>query len=82
MNKKNLIRIVVLAGLLAWPGVEWYRYQVAKNQLTASIELRLAVTERLASLRQQHGPVPGKQSEETLPVKNDGTTTGAVPKGI
>ncbi|MCI0746644.1 MAG: hypothetical protein L0Y58_14685 [Verrucomicrobia subdivision 3 bacterium] len=36
MNKKNCIRVVVLAGILAWPGVEAYRLHVAKKQLAQS----------------------------------------------
>jgi hypothetical protein len=34
--KKNLIRVVVAVGILAWPAVEGYRLHVAKKQLAES----------------------------------------------
>jgi hypothetical protein len=38
--KKNLVRVVVLAGILAWPAVEGYRLHVAKKQLAESQKLQ------------------------------------------
>jgi hypothetical protein len=37
--KTNVIRVVVVAGILAWPAVEGYRLHVAKKQLAASEQL-------------------------------------------
>jgi hypothetical protein len=37
--KKNLIRVVVAVGILAWPAVEGYRLHVAKKQLVESQQL-------------------------------------------
>jgi hypothetical protein len=38
--KKNLVRVVVLAGILAWPAVEGYHLHVAKKQLAESQKLQ------------------------------------------
>ena len=38
--KKNIIRVAVLAGVLAWPAVEGYRLHVAKQQLAESEQLQ------------------------------------------
>ena len=38
--KKNLVRVIVLAGILAWPAVEGYRLHVAKKQLAESQKLQ------------------------------------------
>ena len=41
--KKNIVRIAVLAGILAWPAVEGYRLHVAKKQLAQSEQLQKRV---------------------------------------
>jgi len=41
--KKNLVRVVVLAGILAWPAVEGYRLHAAKKQLAQSEKLQKQV---------------------------------------
>ena len=38
--KKNIVRIAVLAGILAWPAVEGYQLHVAKKQLAESEQLQ------------------------------------------
>ena len=38
--KKNIIRVAVLAGILAWPAVEGYRLHGAKKQLAESEQLQ------------------------------------------
>ena len=43
MKSKNTIRILVLAALAAWPGVELLRLKTAQTQLHASTELRQSV---------------------------------------
>jgi hypothetical protein len=48
MNKKNLVRTVVLLGLIAWPTVEVCRYYQATQDLSARLELEAKVTQRLA----------------------------------
>jgi hypothetical protein len=51
MKAKNWIRVVVVAGLLSWPGVELYRNYVAHQQLAASREVGRAVNAKLAALK-------------------------------
>ena len=71
MSKKNTIRILVAAGLLAWPGVETCRYYVAKQQLAASVELKRTVTERLASLQKLNVPQTNPDvTGQVIPVSN------------
>ena len=41
--KKNIVRIAVLAGILAWPAVEGYRLHAAKKQLAESEQLQKRV---------------------------------------
>jgi len=51
MKNKTLIRILVLAALFAWPGVEVYKLAVAKRELAASAERLNAVSLKYASLK-------------------------------
>ncbi len=51
MNTKQIILTGVVAALLAWSGVETYRYRVAKNQLAASLERQRTVETKLAHLK-------------------------------
>ena len=53
MSNKNLVRIVVLAALFAWPGVEFYRLQAAKQDLAARRQVQTKVTQRLAMAKQK-----------------------------
>ena len=48
MNKKNLVRTVVLLGLVAWPAVESYRLWEAQQDLASRIKVESKVTTRLA----------------------------------
>lgn len=57
MKNKAFIRIVVLAAIFAWPAVEAYRYSVAKKQLAASEEIRVAMGEQVAQARAKHSAV-------------------------
>jgi regulatory protein YycH of two-component signal transduction system YycFG len=48
MNKKNLVRTVVLFGLVAWPAVESYRLWEAQQDLASRQKVEAKVTTRLA----------------------------------
>lgn len=54
MNKKNLVRTVVLLGLLAWPTVEVCRYYQATQDLSARLEVETKVTHRLAMAKSKN----------------------------
>ena len=58
MKSKNLIRTLVLAGLVSYPGYETYNYYVARQQLAASIALRDSVSEKWASARVKYAQAP------------------------
>jgi hypothetical protein len=53
MSNKNLVRMIVLAALFAWPGVELYRLQAAKQDLAQRRQTELKVTQRLAMAEQK-----------------------------
>ncbi len=53
MNK-NLIRVLVLAAVFAYPGVETYRYYCAKQALALSQKQLRMVTLKYAQVRSQH----------------------------
>lgn len=52
MKSKNIIRALVLAGILAWPSVEVYRLQVARGQADAAQQLASSVQQKLAQAKQ------------------------------
>ena len=56
--KKNIIRVAVLAGVLAWPAVEGYRLHVAKKQLAQSEQLqkKVMMASEPAKLRYAQAP--------------------------
>ena len=58
MNTKNCIRVIVLAGILAWPGVEAYRLHVAKKQLAASEELNKTVMAKVEATKLKYAQAP------------------------
>jgi hypothetical protein len=51
MKNKNVIRVLVLAAVFAWPAVEAYRYHLAKKEVVASAERLNAVSVKYASLK-------------------------------
>ena len=51
MKTQNFIRILVVAVLFAWPGVETYRYYVAKQQLATNLKQQKVVQIELARLK-------------------------------
>ena len=61
MNKKNCIRVVVLAGLLAWPAVEAYRLHVAKQELAKSEQLQKKVAMAAEAAKLKYAQAPSKQ---------------------
>ena len=52
MKGKNIIRALVLAGILTWPSVEVYRLQVARGQVEAAQQLASSVQQKLAQAEQ------------------------------
>jgi len=53
MSNRNLVRIVVLAALFAWPAIEVYRLQAAKQDFAARQKVEVKVTQRLAMAKQK-----------------------------
>ena len=51
MNWKNVVRIFVLAGIVGWPGYEYYQYRQAKGDLAASVVLKNSVETKLSAAR-------------------------------
>ena len=48
MNKKNLVRTVVLLALVAWPAVESFRLWEAQQDLASRQKVEAKVSTRLA----------------------------------
>ena len=67
MSNKNCLRAVVLAAICAWPGVETYRYAVARQQLEANQKVEQRVTERYLALRAQNAQVAKANSDVAAP---------------
>jgi hypothetical protein len=61
MNKKNCIRVIVLAGILAWPAVEGYRLHVAKQELAKSEQLQKKVAMASEAAKLKYAQAPSKQ---------------------
>jgi hypothetical protein len=61
MKSKHWILVAVVAGLLAWAGVETQRLCVAKKQLAASIELQRTTTQRAEFVRLKYAQVQVKK---------------------
>ena len=59
MSTKNWIRVSVVAGLLAWPGVETYRYCVAIGQREAALQRQERVAVLFAQAKAAH---PARQA--------------------
>ncbi len=54
MKHKNVIRVLVLAAIFAWPAIETYHYYAATQAVVES-EKRLAlVNQKLAQVKSQH----------------------------
>lgn len=48
---KNLIRTIVIAGIIGWPTYEYIQYHQAKQALAASVVLKRSVDDKLATVR-------------------------------
>ena len=73
---KNLIRVIVVLGLLAWPGLEIYRIQAAKQQLAESEILGRSISQKLASLEKQQKVAASEgQTQDSTPVSSTATPT-------
>ena len=64
MSNKNLVRIVVLAALFAWPSVELYRLQAAKQDLASRRKVEAKVTQRLAMTKQKTQVAQGSAEKQ------------------
>ena len=51
MKGKNIIRVLVLAGIFAWPVVELHRLRIARQQVVEAQALERAVQQKLAQLK-------------------------------
>jgi len=49
---KNVIRTIVWAAILAWPGVETYRWYAAEQDLAARKQVEAKVLQHLAAAKQ------------------------------
>ncbi len=59
MSTKNLIRIVVVLGLLAWPGIEVARLWSTNQKLQQAQALEKSVATNLASAKAKHAQLAG-----------------------
>ena len=71
MSTKTFIRVVVVAALAAWPGVETYRYFQAQKQRDAAQQQEAYMGARLAQLKSKHAHLAKAGSENAVqPVVN------------
>jgi len=54
IKTKICIRIIVIVGILAWPGVETYRLYVITQQMAAAQALERSVRAKLEATRAKH----------------------------
>lgn len=59
IKTKIWIRVVVFAGLLAWPGVETYRLWVTTQRMEQAQALERSVRVKLEAARAKHTQVAG-----------------------
>ena len=71
MSTRNFIRVVVVAALAAWPGVETYRYFQAQKQRDAAQQQETYIGTRLAQLKSKHARLAKTDSDNAVqPVVN------------
>ena len=70
MKARLLIWPVIVAALLALPGLETYRYYVARQQLTASETLLRSVEEKLQIAKVKSAPVAKNNNADLKAVSN------------
>ena len=64
---KTLVRAVILAGLLAWPGVEIFRLIATRQKAAAAEELQRDVQAKRASARSKHIQMAGSGDATAAP---------------
>jgi hypothetical protein len=57
MSTKNLIRTIVIVGILSWPAVETYRLWVTTQKLHEAQALERSVTASLAAAREKQAQI-------------------------
>jgi hypothetical protein len=67
MNKKNLVRTVVLLALAAWPAVESYRLWEARQDLASRLKVESKVTTRLAMSKAKNAQLANVAPEPVEP---------------
>lgn len=73
MKTKFWIRLVVFTALLAWPGVETYRFWVSTQELAKAQALERSVTAKLQAARAKHVQVADADNTSAAPATS--TTT-------
>jgi hypothetical protein len=81
MSIKNWIRVVVLTGILAWPGVETYRYCVALGQQDVALQRQQRVALVLAQTKTAQVARP-QRDEAAVPVANPEVGTPKSPSSL
>src|SRR5512137_2800134 len=81
MSTKNWIRTVVLAGILAWPGVETYRYFVAVGQRDAALLQHERVAARVAQAQSAHASREQKNAP-VVPVAHPASGQPQTPSNL
>ena len=61
MKAKHWTLVAVVAGLLAWAGVETQRLYVAKKQLAASVEQQKTTSQRAELVRLKYAQIQVKK---------------------
>ena len=62
MKGKNIIRALVLAGIIAWPTMEYSRLVIARGQADAAQQLCSSVQQKLAQAKQVDLAARAKQT--------------------
>lgn len=61
MNAKYWFLVAVVAGLVAWAGLETQRLCFARRQMAASLELQKATNQRVELARLKHAPAMAQE---------------------
>lgn len=64
---KIWIRVVVIAGILAWPGIETYRLWITTQKLTEAQALERSVRVKLEAARAKSVDVAGSPASAATP---------------
>ena len=66
-QSKTFVRAAVVAGLLAWPGVETFRLIATQQQAAAAEELQRSVQAKLDVVRAKHVQMAGSGDANAAP---------------